>query len=583
MRQQLVALALCIAGCVEGRLEAPTAGAAGSMGQPQAGGAADEPSPGGRSGGPPVPNGPPDPTNPNAPPPPLAEADPRFEPAPGVLHRLTRAEFVNTLYDLFGPDVPVPQDLETDTPLHGFSTIGATDLTVSPRAAEQLEAAAVLVSEFVMLDAARRSAFLGCEPLTIAEPCVRTAFERFGRRAWRRPLLPPELDAILALMTDLEGQLRDVPLSLVSGLSALLQSPDFVYRVELGLPDPANPTRRRYEGFEMASRLSYFLWLSPPDEVLLDAAARGELSTEAGVRAAASRMVADAKAERGLAHFFSEYLSLDRLDGLQKDPATFPQMSGTLARSMRTEIEKVFGDVAFVRDADFRELLTTRRTFIDGELAALYGLDGPADSQAFSAVDLPGNHPRGGLLGMAGVLSMHAHHTVTSPTLRGKFIQASLLCFDIPPPPPGIPNLEDGPAGQQTMRQKLERHRADPTCNGCHQYMDPLGLALEHFDAIGAYRTTDQGLPIDARGDLDGVSFNGPTQLGHVLADHPDLGACLVRRMYRYATGHLEGRGEEPALLELSWKLGQAGHRVKALAVELAASPGFRLASTPEP
>jgi hypothetical protein len=516
-----------------------------------------------------------------------AEDHPEFAPAPAALHRLTRSQYANAVRALLGDAAPVPTDLEADTPLHGFSTVGAAELTISPRAAEQFEVAAQALADWAVADGPTRDALVGCDPAAVE--CLRGFFERTGRRAWRRPLEAAEIDALVGVAQTVAGELRDPWRGLAFGLSALLQSPDFLFRVERGEPDPAVPApeggqRRRYTSLEMASRLAFFLWDAPPDDALLDAGLRGELATAEGVRAAATRMLADPRAERGLSRFFEEAINLDRLAGLTKDPATFPQMSATLGASMRGEIEALFRDVVFTRDADFGEVLTSRRIFVNGELASLYGLPGPVDPAAFEPVDLPAGHPRGGLMGAAGVLALYSHNTVTSPTLRGKFVVTNLLCFDVPPPPAGVvAELPEGDGSPETMREKVERHRSDPTCNGCHQFMDPIGLALENFDAIGAYRTTEQGLPIDASGELAGAKFNGAAELARTLRESPDFAACVARRLYRYGTGHLELRSETPAVNELIGRLSEGGGRLQSLALALVTSAGFRLVGAEPP
>jgi hypothetical protein len=574
----LVALA-ALTGCdAGGRLESSAAAPVGST-DPGADAAPDpgrdpEVPIGGRLMPPDAPTGGDTPEAPTPAPP--VEENPRFAPAAATLHRLTVAQYGNAARALLGPDVTVPTDLEADTPLHGFNAVGASELTISPRAAEQYETAALALAGQIVGRPEARAALLGCDPA--GADCLRTAYARLGRLAWRRPLAADEVEALTQLSLASGAELRDPWQGVIHALSAILQAPDFLFRVERGEPDPSQPDRQRYTSLEMASRLSFFLWNGPPDDALLAAGERGELSTEAGVRAAAERLLADPRAEAALTGFFAEYLHLDRLDaGLQKDPGTFPQVTATLAASMKAEIEALFMDVAFTRDADFGEILTSRRVFVNAELAALYGLPTPPDPAVHAPYDLPPGHPRGGLLATAGILALYAHNTITSPTLRGKFVVGNLLCVDIPPPPAGvIAQLPEGDGSPETMREKVSRHRADPTCNGCHQYMDPLGLALENFDAVGAYRTTDQGLPIDATGELMGERFQGAAGLGKALRETPDFGACLVRRMYRHATGHLENPGEEPAVRALVERLAEGGHRLKALAVETVASPGFR-------
>ena len=515
---------------------------------------------------------------------PPVEENPRFAPAPPTLHRLTLTQYRNAVHALLGAGLTLPTDLEADTPLHGFNAVGASELTISPRAAEQFEAAALSIAAQAVSDAEARASLVGCEPGSDDADCLPRFLARIGRLAWRRPLEPDELEALRQLATTSAAELRDPWQGVLYGLAAILQAPDFLFRVEHGEPEPGAPAgaggvaRRRYTSLEMASRLSFFLWDAPPDDALLSAGERGELSTVEGVRVAAERLLADERAERALTGFFNEYVHLDRLDTLRKDPATFPQMSETLGASMKAEIDALFRDIVFTRDADFGELLTSRRIFVDGQLAALYGLPAPALPETVTAYDLPPGHPRGGLMATAGILALYAHNTVTSPTLRGKFVASNLLCVDIPPPPAGVvTQLPEGDGSPETMRAKVTRHRADPTCNGCHQFMDPMGLALENFDAIGAYRTTDQGLPIDATGELIGETFQGATGLGRAIRGTSDLGACLARRMYRHATGHLEIPGEEPAVQALVAQLEASGGRVKALALALVVSPGFRL------
>jgi len=326
----------------------------------------------------------------------------------------------------------------------------------------------------------------------------------------------------------------------------------------------------------MAERLSFLLWNTGPDEQLLDAAAAGELTTEAGLLAHVERLSAHPRAEAAVAGFFSEYLSLQRLDMLQKDRGVFPLMSDTLGASMRAEIEAIVARLVFEDDADLRGLLTTRQTYVDGPLAALYQLPGVAEP---TWAEHPARGARAGLLTTAGFLALNAHNTVTSPTHRGKYIQNKLLCFDVPPPPPGVSTtLDEPPDGPQTMRERLARHNEDPQCGGCHQFMDPLGLALENFDALGVWRTTDNGLPIDASGQLGNQAFVGARALGELLAEDTTFSACVTRQFYRHALGHLESPGEEAAVRALTATfVGEGEHRFLPLIETLVMSDAFRL------
>jgi hypothetical protein len=198
----------------------------------------------------------------------------------------------------------------------------------------------------------------------------------------------------------------------------------------------------------------------------------------------------------------------------------------------------------------------------------------------FTRVDLPPDSPRGGLVATAGILAMYAHHTVTSPTNRGKFVRVNLLCQDIPPPPPGVETTLPGDeSGPQTMRQKLEIHRTNATCAGCHNLMDPIGLSLEHFDSIGAWRDDDRGMPLDTTAQIDGVLFDGARELGETLRNHPGAGSCVARRLYRHGTGHLEVESEQPQIDELAAEFADTGFHFQDLVLAIVLSPGFRTAS----
>lgn len=510
---------------------------------------------------------------------------PPFSPAPPVLHRLTRAEYLNTVTDLLGQPLVLPQDLEIDTSLYGFTTVGASSLTIGPRSAEQYEAAALSLAEQVFAEPARRAAFVGCEPAAADDPCVRAFLERFGRRAFRRPLSVEELNAWSGVVVSIAATLRSVNDALELTVAGLLQSPAFLYRVEIGEPDPSDATRRRFTGYEIAARLSSLIWRTTPDEALLRAAASGDLDTVAGIERETERLLASPRSREALAQFFREHLKLDRLDTVSKHAETFPQMSPTMTRSMKREIETMIADIAFDRDADLRELFETNKAWVNEDLARVYNLPGEFGAE-LTASTHPANSPRSGIITTAGFLALNAHETITSPTFRGRFIRQSLLCQEIPPPPPGVvtelPEPEPG-APPQTLRQRLETlHLKNASCAGCHLRMDPIGFGLEGFDAIGAYRTTDNGLPVDTRSNLDGRDFRNAKELSRLLKDHPELGPCLARMTYRFATGHLETAGELIILRDLAPAFAQSGFRFQSLIRAIVTSDGFRYAGLPE-
>lgn len=506
-----------------------------------------------------------------------------------TLHRLTQVQYRETVRGLFGDDIRVPKDLETDTPLHGFTSVSASELTISPRAAELYETAALDLAHQVFADDTRRSKLLGakCKPTAASDPCVQEFLARFGRRAWRRPLTAEELAMLGQLTAELAKSLGGVMAGLEYTVAGMLESPHFLFRVETGEPDPTRREgsgRLRYTSYEMASRLSYLLWNRGPDDELLDAAERGELTSPELLRAQAVRLLAAPAAQAAVLGFFAEYFSLARLDTVAKDKQLFPQFTPDLIAAMREEILRDVGDVVLTRDADYRELLSGTTTFVNDELARLYGLAAPG--AGFMQVELPATTQRGGLLGTAGILALNANATTTSPTHRGKFVREYLLCQDIPPPPPGVVTSLDpgmGMGGPLTLRQRLARHRQDPACSGCHSLMDPIGLGLENFDPIGVFRDRDAGQPIDASADIDGAGFSGARQLGQVLSQHPQLAECAARQLYRHATGHVEEAGEQRGIRQLGEAFAERGFHFRDLLLRLIVSEGFRLAEPAPP
>jgi hypothetical protein len=249
----------------------------------------------------------------------------------------------------------------------------------------------------------------------------------------------------------------------------------------------------------------------------------------------------------------------------------YPQMTPTLGPAMRTETLDFLSDIAFTKDGDFRAIFDARQTFVNKELAALYGL--PAPSTDWAPTALADSTMRAGFLGQASFLALNAQPNRSSATRRGKFIREMLLCESIPAPPPNVAPFPDAVPG--TTRTKLTAHRQSPSCNSCHQAMDPIGLAFENFDGIGAFRATDQGLPIDASGDLDGVSFTGPLALATAVRNHPNSAACVARNVYRYAVAHIDSDGEQGVITALAKAFQDNGYRFRSLLSAVVNTPGF--------
>jgi len=526
-----------------------------------------------------------------------ADATPRDadEPAPEVdaladfaltpptprLARLTRLQYRNAVADLFGADVTPPSALEPDTQADGLFSVGASVSSLSPRGVEQaIDAARGLARELTAAPA-RRARLFGCEAADDA--CVSSAVDAWGPRIWRRPLTSDERSELQALGAQASAALGGPAAGLEAVLARLLQSPHFLYRVELGEADPDRPGERRLSAHELAARLAAFLWNSVPDDALRAAANSGALLTPAGLDAELTRMMAAPRLRDAVRNFFAEWLDLYALDALNKDPNLFRHASAELGAAAREETLRLAELVVFERDADVRELLTSRTTFIDRRLAAIYNVPATAD-EGFGRVELPADGPRAGFLGQVAFLAHNAHPTSTSATLRGIFVRERLLCQSMPPPPTNLNTAIPEPTeAARTLKERLLRHMEDDFCAGCHAMTDPIGFGFEQFDGIGRWRLEENGALIDASGTLDAVPFEDAAALTRVIADHPALAGCVTRTLFAYATGGTPRGGQQAQLDALTEQFEARGLRLLPLMRAVARSPGFRRVAPIDP
>lgn len=510
-------------------------------------------------------------------------ADPpaKFQPAPPALPRLTRAQYDDTVRDVLGAGLTLPAALEPDVAFDHLLTVGAAVAKVSPRGIELYEEAARSLAAQVAGKPSHLQQLLPCalpdQVTWTAAPaqtaCLDQLADQVGRRLWRRPLQPTERAALVAAGQNAAQQLGTLPHGAQAILTRLLQSPHFLYRPEVGEPDPQQAGGRRATGLELATKLAYFLWNGPPDEALLAAAPQLH---DPQVRAAqVDRLMADPRLRRAVRNFATEWLQLHQLPKLSKDPKVYKHFAADLGGSAREEALRLVEHVALDTDADLRTLLTTRTTFVDRRLAAIYEIQAPA-ADGHHQVQLPEASERRGLLGQVAFLGLAAHATSSSPTLRGIFVRRFLMCEGVPDPPANLNTAipEPGP-GAKTMRQRLVAHMAVPQCASCHQRLDPVGLGFERFDGIGRYRLQDLGEPIDTTGELDGRPFVDAVGLGQALAASPAFAACVVQKVYAYAAGRPLAAGEQPELDRLTARFAKDGYRLKALLREVALSQGL--------
>ena len=493
------------------------------------------------------------------------------------LTRLTESQYFNSIRDIFSDEIALTIQVDPLEESGGLYAVGASVSTISPLGVERFETASYQVAEQAMDSPTLLSTIVTCEPTDIRDDdCAAESLAALGQQVWRRPLEATELDSLVEISGNASEVLSDFHDGLEYGIATLLQSPHFLYRVELGEDDGEGG--RRYSDHEMASRLSYFLWDTTPDTELLDAAERGDLTADASLSLQLDRMLADPRARQGLRAFFTDMLDLHELDELNKDPLIFTYMSDDLGDSAKEETLVGLEQLIFDDDADFRDFFTTQDVWVNRRLASIYNIPAPT-MDGFAWTTLPDEERRRGFLGQVSFLALQAHAVSTSVTLRGKFVRQNLLCQNIPDPPADVDtSIPEVDAEAKTMRERVAIHLQDPSCAVCHEITDPIGLGMENFDGIGRWRTSENGVTIDASGELDGEHFGDAWDLGRVISEHPSLGPCLSDTLLAYASATRVSSDQ----LELSdWhSLGfeNSGYRVLWLMRDIALSPAFRTA-----
>lgn len=504
------------------------------------------------------------------------------QPAPGAapLRRLSNAEYRNTLRDLLANVADVErvvgaasQDFVDEAESLGFRN-NAEFLSVSSLVAQGYMDAAEVVAPLVIAT----PALIGCA--TRDAVCARQFIDSFGQRAFRRPLAPDEAARYQALYDKAIESGYDFETGVEWIAYALLQSTQFLYRVELGAPkDNAHvPTQ-----YETASRLSYLIWQSMPDQALFDAAAKGELATKQQIESQARRMLQDAKSAR-LLEYFEQWLDLDRLGAsFERDPAVYPSLPGNLPELLRGETRAFVSSLLGREDGNLNELLSAQYSFLNADLARHYGVSAP-DGSEFVRVDMPG---RAGIL-TQGMLLAHDKPARTSIVRRGLKLRLDLLCQNVPAPPNDVQLDLEGLGDDLTQRQRLELHRSEPACGGCHRLMDPIGVAFEGFDAVGRARSHDEsGKPVDVTTELtltrdaDGV-VSGPLELGARLASSQEVRDCYVTQSFRFFYGRDTGAADQCTVAQLALAFRDRQQSLSELIVALTQTDQFLYRPAPE-
>jgi len=409
------------------------------------------------------------------------------------------------------------------------------------------------------------------------QPCAQSIVSTFAKRAFRRPVTPAETAPFVKLYALARQQGDSFQEGIVTALQGVLVSPNFLFRVERDAPVNARKTFAPVSQYELASRLSYFLWSSMPDAELLTVAGRGRLRQPAVMQTQVKRMLRDPKASALVENFAGQWLQFKNIDVMKPDPGKFPDFDESVRYAMRRETELFFEEMVR-EDGSVLNVLDANYTYMNERLARFYGVPG-IEGPAFRRVDMSKNPRGGGVLAHGSVLTISSYSTRTSPVLRGKWILENLLNAPPPPPPPAVPSLDDSKVGQSaSLRQQMEAHRKNPACASCHSRMDPLGFGLENFDAVGAWRSMDGKFPVDATGTLpSGKTFSGPVELKTNLLDSRDAYVRgLTDKLLTYALGRGLERPDRLVINSIAAKLPARNYKLSALVLDIVESLPFQ-------
>lgn len=509
---------------------------------------------------------------------PRTEAQGLCKPGPSPMRRLTKREYNNTVRDLLGDTTAPANAFPPEDDWQGFTHIAAMQ-SISPVLAEQYLLAAEGVSTRAVKDLRR---LLPCDPAATGEDaCARQFLRDFGPRAFRRPLTSDEAAWLQGVYDDTRRGGGDLRAGLAAVIQVALLSPDFLYRLEDGTPVEGRDGVLQLTGYEVASRLSYLLWGTMPDEALFTAAREGRLDTAEGVAAQARRMIADVRARETVREFHAAWLQFGRISELAKDSTTFPAWKPELREHLRAEADALVDHVVWETDGNLLQLFTAPYTFVDDTLAAYYGLP-TTGKPGLRKVELPGR--AAGLLSQGGLMAVLAKPNETSPVLRGKFVRERLMCQTILPPPDNVVTAPDTDP-QAPARERMAQHLTQPSCNGCHVLMDPIGFGFERYQADGRYRERERdGSPVDDSGEVVGSrdgKFKGVAELGARLAADPKVHACVTTNWFRFAQGRAETRDDDCTLKALEEAFARSNGRIPDLLLTLTQTEAFRYRSAP--
>lgn len=490
------------------------------------------------------------------------------------LRRMTRAQLDNTLFDLLGVTSHPAQALAPDEKIGPFDNNAITPVT--DLLVEQHQEIAQSVASEVL---PRREEITGCDLDAEGTACATAFIGSFGTRALRRPLSEEEEAAYLSLyQLGAEGDSPEHGFQLL--IEAFLQSPSFLYHVDVPASGVATASAEPVDAFALASRLSYFLWNTMPDEELLAKASDGSLLSEAVVEEQVTRLLGDDRAAETIGLFHRQWLKVEGIEQKGKSETLYPGFSPEIAAAMSRELGRFSEQVIRSGDGLLSTLLTANYSFPETALLPFYGMQAPPGWTSGERLEI--SHPRAGVLTLPAVMTKLSHPDQTSPVHRGILMLENLLCQHVDPPPAGVNNAPPAVNGAMTTRERVEQHTASPVCAECHAKIDPLGMAFEHYDPVGAYRTEDGAAAVDARGsyvgtrsDLQG-SFNDAVEMAAQLAQSSEVRDCVSTQWFRFALGRAESLDDACAILDMRAAFSASGANINTLFHLIAQSDAFQ-------
>ncbi len=509
-----------------------------------------------------------------------------------LMRRLTPQQYQRIVSDVFGVDMEIQGRFEPVPRVSGLLEVGTGKVGLTASGFQQYYTIAQGIAAKA-LDEQHRDFLVPCKPANAQAAdaaCAQQFLTKVGELLYRRPLAADEMKTQVDLASKGANDLKNFYTGLALSLESMMVQPQFIYRQETVVPSKSKPGQFELDAYSKATRLSFFFWDTSPDRILMDAAKDGSLDTPAGMKKQIERLAASPRLEDGMRSFFVDMLQFDQLDLVGKDATLYPNFTRNAVDDAREQTLRTITDHLINQNGDYRGLFTTRKTFLTPMLGSLYRVSVRSDvpngyPQEWTAYQYPEGDPRAGILTHVSFVSLHSHPGRTSPTIRGKAMREVMLCQKVPDPPGNVnfTVVQDttNPL-YKTARERLNAHATEAMCTGCHKITDPIGLALENFDSDGAYRTSENGAPIDTNGTIDGKPFNNALTLGQVVSQLPAATSCLVNRLSAYGLGRDVPRSQGDWLKTIQASFATNGYRVTDLMKTLAASPEFYQSAAPK-